>query len=101
MLFGFDNSGDRVNFFNLGCETTTNVTAIAEMVVEEMGLQNAEFRYTGGDRGWPGDVPQCRFDITKMEKLGWQPKLTSNQAVRGAVRLLVNEIVGSETLCRS
>ena len=100
MLFGFQNSDERVNFFNLGCESTTNVSSIARMVVEEMGLKNAKFKYTGGDRGWPGDVPQVRFNTRKMQELGWKPKHSSNQAVKRAVKFMTEEIVRSEKVCR-
>ncbi len=99
ILFGFENSNERVNFFNLGCESTTDVRTIARMVVKEMGLENVKFEYTGGDRGWPGDVPQVRFNTEKMEKLGWKPRYTSDQAVEMAIKFLVEEIIG-EKVCR-
>jgi UDP-glucose 4-epimerase len=101
MLFGFDNTNDRINYFNLGCESTTNVSSIAQMVVEEMGLENVGFNCTGGDRGWPGDVPQVRFNVDKIRELGWSPKLNSDQAVRRAIKSMVEEIVGTEEACRS
>jgi UDP-glucose 4-epimerase len=86
MLYGFQHSKDQLNVFNLGCPSSTRVSCIAQMVVEEMGLNGVKFRYTGGDRGWPGDVPQVRFDTSRMEKLGWRPKYTSDEAVRKAIR---------------
>jgi len=86
ILFGFHHSNDRVNVFNLGGTTTTDVTTIARTLVEEMGQRDVGFIYTGGDRGWPGDVPQVRFDTSKMEKLGWKAKYTSDDAVRQAIR---------------
>ena len=92
MLFGFENSNDKVNLFNLGCESTTKVSSIAKMVVEEMGLKNVKFKYTGGDRGWPGDIPQVRFNIQKIRSLGWRPTLTSDQTVLKAIKELVKEI---------
>lgn len=99
MLYGFENSNERVNFLNLGCESTTDVKTIAKMVVEEMGLLNVRFKYTGGDRGWPGDVPQVRFNIKKMENLGWRPKYSSDQAIRRGIKFLTEEIIG-EKVCR-
>jgi UDP-glucose 4-epimerase len=66
------------------------------MVVKEMGLESVKFEYTGGDRGWPGDVPQVRFNTEKMEKLGWKPRYTSDQAVERAVKFLVEEIIGEK-----
>ncbi|MGA2670094.1 MAG: NAD-dependent epimerase/dehydratase family protein [Dehalococcoidia bacterium] len=85
ILFGFKNSHDKVNVFNLGCSTATNVTTIAKMLVEGMGLNDVKFKYTGGDRGWPGDVPQVRFNVHKMSRLGWKARYTSDEAVKKAI----------------
>jgi len=86
ILFGFRNSHDKVNVFNLGCSSATDVNTIARMLVEEMGLKGVSFKYTGGDRGWPGDVPQVRFNVEKINKLGWKARYTSDEAVRKAIR---------------
>lgn len=86
MLFGFVNSHDKVNVFNLGCSSATKVNTIARTLVREMGLRGVSFKYTGGDRGWPGDVPQVRFSVEKINKLGWKAKYTSDDAVRKAIR---------------
>jgi UDP-glucose 4-epimerase len=60
------------------------------MVVEEMGLTNVKFTYTGGKSGWKGDVPQFQFDISKMKKLGWKATVTSDEAVRKTTRVLLD-----------
>jgi UDP-glucose 4-epimerase len=65
---------------------------MAEIVVGEMGLSNVRFRYTGGKRGWPGDVPVVHFDVSEIKKLGWQAKHTSDEAVRIAARRLIQEL---------
>jgi len=92
MLFGFERSSDQINLFNLGTEGATEVNDIAKMVVEEMGLEGVKFRYTGGDRGWKGDVPRFQFNIEKIKSLGWKPKYESDEAVRKAIRDLLVEI---------
>ena len=92
IIFGLENSNERVNVFTLGCDSSTDVTTIANMVVEEMDLKNVKFKYTGGDRGWPGDVPQVRFNCEKINKLGWKARYTSDEAVRLAVKALVKEL---------
>ena len=94
IIFGLENSNERVNVFTLGCDSSTDVTTIANMVVEEMGLKNVRFKYTGGDRGWPGDVPQVRFNCEKINKVGWKARHTSDEAVRLAVKALVKELGG-------
>lgn len=92
MLYGWRNSREALNYFNLGCEGATSARRIAEFVVEAMELPKAEFEFTGGRRGWPGDVPQVRLDCSKLEKLGWKAKLTSDAAVRRAAGELVEEL---------
>ena len=64
----------------------TTVTHIAEIVVQELGLENVKFSYTGGDRGWKGDVPRFSYDISKVLSTGWTPKHTSDEAVRQTVK---------------
>ncbi len=92
IMHGFTHANEEVNVFNLGVESTTEVTRIAELVVEEMGLENVTFTYTGGKRGWKGDVPHFQFDINKIKNLGWQPSLTSDEAVRKAIQDLLETL---------
>jgi len=84
-------AADDLNVFNLGTRTTTAVTTIADVVAEEMGLDPA-YEFTGGDRGWVGDVPRMRLSIEKLSALGWKPTLSSRAAVRRATRELIPEI---------
>ncbi|HID25836.1 MAG TPA: NAD-dependent epimerase/dehydratase family protein [Thermoplasmata archaeon] len=90
ILFGFNQTRDQINLFNLGSTGATEVTRIAEMVVEEMRLKDVKFNYTGGERGWKGDVPKFRFDVSKINKLGWKAKYNSDEAVRKAIQDLLN-----------
>lgn len=91
ILYGYDRACERVNFFNLGTSGATSVTKIADIVVEEMGLSNVEYHYTGGDRGWKSDIPQVRFNISKLTKLGWQAEYSSDMAVRVAVKAIIKQ----------
>jgi len=90
MLYGFENAKDQINLFNLGSDGVTEVNRIAEMVVDEMKLGDVRFKYTGGKRGWKGDVPRFQFDISKIKKLGWKPKYDSDDAVRMAINDLLH-----------
>jgi UDP-glucose 4-epimerase len=77
-------SGEEV--YNIGVKSEgTTVTHIAEIVVDVLGLENVEFKYTGSDRGWKGDVPRFVYDISKILATGWEPKHTSDEAVRQTV----------------
>ncbi len=73
------------NVYMLGSDSRTKVKEIAQMVIEEMGLK-ASIRYTGGDRGWKGDVPEFRYDLSKVNSLGWYAAHDSNAAVRLAIQ---------------
>lgn len=92
MIYGFKNSNEQLNYFNLACPGATKVKTIAKAVVEEMEFKNVKFKYTGGKRGWLGDVPQVRLDPKKMNKLGWKAKLSSDQAVKSGVKDLVKQM---------
>jgi len=80
-----------MNTDNLGTRTTTSVTRIADIVSDVLGV-DPEYEYTGGDRGWPGDVPRMRLSIEKLEALGWEPDLGSDAAVRRCARELAEEL---------
>lgn len=92
MIKAFQNSEKQCDIYNLGCDSFTSVTKVAQIVAEEMGLKDVKFKYTGGKRGWPGDVPIVHFNIDKMKKLGWQPKHTSDEAVRIATCRLLKQL---------
>ncbi len=85
ILIAWDRMDGRTNFFNVGGFTRCTVTRIAEIVIEESGC-DARIDYTGGDRGWIGDVPSIEYDTSKIRALGWTPKLDSESAVRAAAR---------------
>lgn len=89
ILYVIDHADEQYNVYMLGSDSRTKVKEIAAMVIEEMGL-NAQIRYTGGDRGWVGDVPEFRYDLTKVNNLGWKAAYDSN----GAVRLAIQKALG-------
>ncbi len=84
ILFVIRHTDDKINFFNLGVEGNTPVWKIAEMVIKSMKL-NAKIRYTGGERGWVGDVPKFRYNLDKIHALGWKASLSSDEAVQKAI----------------
>jgi UDP-glucose 4-epimerase len=67
------------------------VNEIARIIISEMGLNEVKVYYTGGTQGWPGDVPQVRYDTSKMEQLGWKPKYTSDEAIYKTVKEILNK----------
>ncbi|MGB8217794.1 MAG: NAD-dependent epimerase/dehydratase family protein [Candidatus Methanoperedens sp.] len=86
ILYAVNNSHEFVNIFNVGSNDTINSTEIGEIVVKEMGLRNVKFTYTGGKRGWKGDVPKMLLAIGKIRELGWNPSYNSKNSVVATVR---------------
>ena len=94
MMFGYQRVKEIVNCYNLAVAGATSVNQIAQWTIEAMGLDPKSVRldYTGGSRGWPGDVPQVRLDTHRMEVLGWRPQMSSAEAVRRAIRETVEQL---------
>ena len=91
MLFIVERAKEKLNYFNIGtADTATTVRYIAESVIKEQSPA-AKIRYTGGNKGWVGDVPKFNYSIEKLKKLGWSPRLSSNAAVDRAVKEIVAE----------
>ncbi|RLM59450.1 NAD-dependent epimerase/dehydratase family protein [Halobellus sp. Atlit-31R] len=80
-----------MNTYNLGTRTTTSVNRIADIVADVMDL-DPDYAYTGGDRGWEGDVPRMRLSVEKLAGLGWEADASSDDAVRRAAEELHAEL---------
>ncbi|MFT8246076.1 SDR family NAD(P)-dependent oxidoreductase [Roseomonas sp. BN140053] len=89
ILLAWGRMSDRTNVFNLGGTTRCTVRRMAEIVVEESG-SDAVIDFTGGDRGWIGDVPSVDYDTGRIRALGWEPRLDSEAAVRRAARWMLD-----------
>ena len=70
-----------VTLYNVGVETQTSVTRIADIVCEKMGIKGIPYNYTGGRGGWKGDVPVFQYDLSKIHAAGWKAAHTSDEAV--------------------
>jgi len=92
MLHALDHAAGVRNVFNIAPPDTTSVRAIAELCVQSSPFPGARVRFTGGARGWPGDVPVSRLDPTKLGELGFRVRYSSDQAVETAVRALAREV---------
>lgn len=94
MLCVIENTNANVNIYNLSTESSTTVVEIANKVIGIMGIDQSEcqFRFTGGSRGWKGDIPLSSLDITKISSLGWKTKLSSDDAVELAASQIFNQM---------
>ncbi|HIG34254.1 MAG TPA: NAD-dependent epimerase/dehydratase family protein [Candidatus Poseidoniales archaeon] len=89
-VIGLGGDGPVLN--NLGTGDTCSVSRIAEIVIEESGFEDVSIDFTGGERGWAGDVPKTYLDVTKLLDTGFEPTTMSEQAVRDTARVLISEI---------
>ena len=83
------------DIYNVATEDYITVTEIAALACKAVGLSRADvvFQYSGGDRGWNGDVPQILFNTDKLRALGWSNKFTSAQAVTRSLNEMYASII--------
>jgi len=81
--------------FNVATDDYISVKQIAEIACDVAGISinSLEYQYTGGDRGWKGDVPKVRFNVEKIKKLGWNSERTSKEAIRDSIESMKNELM--------
>ena len=89
LLADLDRPGFEV--FNVGTGDYVSVKEIADLTVSILGLDNVEYAFTGGSRGWKGDVPVVRFDDERIRALGWSNRMSSVQALEASIRANVAE----------
>lgn len=105
MLYVVAHANQPLNVYNLGCSDSLSVQRIADMVVEAMGLTGVEYSFTGGEGGWPGDVPRFTLDVSALNRLGWKARYSSEEAVARAIRYTLQaqteaETAGCRPLCK-
>ena len=91
MMFLVENTDAPMNTYNLGTDGTTSVNTIAKIVCQVLDVA-PEFEYTGGERGWTGDIPRTYLSIAKLHDEGFSPRLGSDAAVKRAATEIFDEI---------
>lgn len=92
ILYAFTHAKGGLNYFNLSPNDVTDVKNIARVVINEMGLDRVKLVFTNTGGGWPGDQKRIWLNPAKINRLGWNAKLKSAQAVRlAAIKLLDKE----------
>ncbi|MBT3772750.1 MAG: UDP-glucose 4-epimerase, partial [Euryarchaeota archaeon] len=92
MVHLVSSQNEAVNFFNLGSGDVCSVARIAEVVVEESGFPEVSIEYTGGSRGWAGDVAKASLAVEKLNATNFATNFDSEAAVRHTARALIQEI---------
>ena len=84
----------KYDIYNVATGDYITVREIADFAVKVSGIPAGKttYEFTGGDRGWKGDVPIVRFDCSKIQALGWQARRTSAEAVTDAMEAMLEEL---------
>lgn len=84
-----DSAKENVTLYNIGVNTATSVRRIADIICEEMGLNEVTYHFTGGTGGWKGDVPKFMYCLDKVHNAGWEAECESDDAVRKTVQYVL------------
>jgi UDP-glucose 4-epimerase len=93
VLMAHENLDKPYQVFNVATGDYITVTEIAELAAEVLGIPKGgvRFEYTGGDRGWKGDVPVVRLNTDRIQSLGWKCARNSRQALCVSMGALLEE----------
>ena len=92
MHFIAQNAPEKVAIYNVGpIDAGVTVRFIAEHVRDSVA-PDAPIVYGQGNRGWVGDVPKFRYSAARLAVLGWQPSMSSEEAVRSAVHDILRSV---------
>jgi UDP-glucose 4-epimerase len=80
--------------FNVATPDSVTVREIAAMAIRTVGLKqgHVELLFTGGDRGWKGDVPVIRLNCDRLRDIGWECQYTAQSAVRRSLIELLPDV---------
>jgi UDP-glucose 4-epimerase len=79
--------------YNVATGDYITVREIAELACECVGLapDQVAFAFTGGNRGWKGDVPVVRLNIERIQALGWKCSRSSQEALRESMLAMLRD----------
>jgi UDP-glucose 4-epimerase len=81
VLIASEKSPSRFEAYNVATGDYITVSEIARLACKTLGLDDVEFIYAGGDRGWKGDVPIVRLETAKIQALGWRCRIPTREAI--------------------
>ncbi len=79
--------------FNVATGDYITVREIADLAIECAGLEphSVRLEFTGGDRGWKGDVPVVRLATSRIRSLGWECRMKSREALGAAIHSMTGD----------
>jgi UDP-glucose 4-epimerase len=66
------------------------------MAIAALGLEAGAvaLAFSGGDRGWKGDVPIVRLNSQRLRASGWENRYTAKQAIRQSLEEMLADVRG-------
>ena len=84
------NEKKKINIFNLGTDETITLKESVKIICKNLNLKPI-ILYSGGKKGWIGDVPHIHLKINKIKKVGWKPKYSIKESILDTLNYLKNE----------
>ncbi len=93
VLTAMDKTEVGFRVYNVATGDYITVREIAELAVEVMDLQPGAvtFEFTGGNRGWKGDVPIVRLNTDRIRSIGWTCRLKTREALRTSMQSMLRD----------
>jgi UDP-glucose 4-epimerase len=93
VLLAHEKTSKNFQVYNVATGDYITVTEIAHLAMQVSGLSDEDVRleYTGGDRGWKGDVPVVRLNTNRIQGLGWTCRRTSEHALCVSLQSMVED----------
>jgi len=94
VLMAAERAPQRFAAYNVATGDYITVTEIARLAAECAGLDpdRVELEYTGGNRGWKGDVPIVRLNTDRIRSIGWTCGLNTKEALRQSMLAMLPDI---------
>ena len=85
ILLGSTATDERIQIFNLGTDEVCQVFDSVGWITGRLKL-SPRLSFSGGRRGWIGDIPLIHLGTSRIRSIGWRPK----RSIREAVELTVD-----------
>jgi UDP-glucose 4-epimerase len=93
VLVAADRREQAFEVYNVATGDYVTVAEIARLAAEcaDLDPDSVRYDYAGSDRGWKGDIPVVRLNIDRIKSRGWRPELSSPEALREAMRAMIDD----------
>lgn len=76
----------KIDIYNIGNDNYYTIDESIEWICSELHIPNPIHIYTG--KSWAGDNPDMYLDSSKIQTLGWKPKVSLRESVARTIKYL-------------